>query len=71
MEKPKSCSIDDSEWPRICFFGIFDGHAGNKCAEYLKDNLIKKISNNKFFPKDIKRAINLGFISAEKDFIEN
>ena len=71
MEKPKSCTIDDSEWPRICFFGIFDGHAGNKCAEYLKDNLIKKISNNKFFPKDIKRAINLGFLSAEKDFIEN
>ena len=26
-------------WPNCCFFGIYDGHGGNKCAEYLKENL--------------------------------
>ena len=71
MSKPKNCNLSDLDWPKISYFGIFDGHAGNKCADYLKDNLIKKISNNIFFPKDIKNAIKFGFQSAEKDFLEN
>ena len=71
MMKPPMCQIDDSEWPRISYFGIFDGHAGNKCAEYLKDNLIKKISNNNYFPNDIIKAIKYGFENAEKDYLEN
>ena len=71
MVKPQNCQIDDSEWPRISYFGIFDGHAGNKCAEYLKDNLIKKISSNAYFPNDMIKAIKYGFENAEKDFLEN
>jgi len=27
------------KWPQISFFGIYDGHAGNSCAEFLKENL--------------------------------
>ena len=71
MLKPNNSLIDDMDWPKISYFGIFDGHAGNKCADYLKDNLIKKITNNNYFPKDIKNAIKFGFQSAEKDFLEN
>ena len=71
MVKPPNCNISDLDWPKISYFAIFDGHAGNKCADYLKDNLIKQISNNIFFPKDMKSAIKLGFLSAEKDFLEN
>ena len=71
MMRPPNCQIDESEWPRISYFGIFDGHAGNKCADYLKDNLIKKISNNNYFPNDIIKAIKYGFESAEKDYLEN
>ena len=71
MVKPKNCNLSDIDWPKISYFGIFDGHAGNKCTDYLKDNLIKKISNNMFFPKDIKNAIKFGFQSAERDFLEN
>ena len=71
MVKPPNIQIDDLDWPKISYFGIFDGHAGNTCADYLKDNLIKKISNNIFFPKDIKNAIKFGFQSAEKEFLEN
>jgi serine/threonine protein phosphatase PrpC len=29
----------DIEWPQICFFGVFDGHGGSACADYLRDNL--------------------------------
>ena len=71
MMKPPNCKIDDSEWPRISYFGIFDGHAGNKCADYLKDNLLKKISSNNYFPNDMIKAIKYGFESAEKDYLEN
>ena len=71
MVKPKNCHIDNSDWPKISYFGVFDGHAGSKCADYLKDNLIKKISNNNYFPNDIKNAIKSGFQSAEKDFLDN
>ena len=62
MVKPSNCkNIEDSNWPRISYFAIFDGHAGYKCADYLKDNLLKKISSNTFFPMDIKKAIKFGF----------
>lgn len=26
-------------WPNCSIFGIFDGHGGSKCAEYLRNNL--------------------------------
>lgn len=26
-------------WPHCCFFGIYDGHGGDNCAEYLRANL--------------------------------
>jgi protein phosphatase 2C family protein 2/3 len=27
------------KWPKVSYFAIFDGHSGNKCADFLKDNL--------------------------------
>jgi serine/threonine protein phosphatase PrpC len=27
------------EWPKCSFFAIYDGHGGNMCADFLKDNL--------------------------------
>ena len=29
----------DENWPNISYFGLFDGHAGDECAEFLKLNL--------------------------------
>jgi hypothetical protein len=29
----------NEKWPQISFFGLYDGHAGTKCAEFLKENL--------------------------------
>lgn len=26
-------------WPNCSMFGIFDGHGGSKCAEFLRNNL--------------------------------
>ena len=27
------------KWPKICFFGVYDGHGGTRCADYLRDHL--------------------------------
>ena len=56
------------EWPNISFFGIYDGHAGDKCSEYLKNNLHHNIFNNDYFPKEPLKAIEFGFQECEKNF---
>ena len=58
-------------WPKISYFAIFDGHAGNKCAEYLRENLLRLICSNKFFPENIPEAIRYGFEKAEDYFLNN
>lgn len=27
------------QWPRCSFFGVYDGHGGSACADFLRDNL--------------------------------
>ena len=58
-------------WPKISYFGVFDGHAGNKCAEFLRDNLLKYIISNSFFPNDIPNAIKFGFKKIDEDYLKN
>ena len=31
-------------WPKCSFFGIFDGHGGTLCPEFLRDNLHSNVS---------------------------
>ena len=26
-------------WPKCSFFGVYDGHGGNSCADFLRDYL--------------------------------
>lgn len=33
----KPASRKDEEWPKCSFFGVFDGHGGQKCADFLRD----------------------------------
>lgn len=47
-------------WPNIQIFGIYDGHGGSRCAEYLKDNLHNSIINLPEFPSEIHKAITKG-----------
>ena len=68
MNKPKNYL---KKWPKISFFGIYDGHGGEGCAEYLRDNLHKLICENDLFPDNIPEAIKLGISKAEYDFLNN
>ena len=38
MNRPANYS-NKSAWPLISYFGIFDGHNGEHCAEFLRKNL--------------------------------
>ena len=70
MNKPNNYK-SSLPWPKISYFAIFDGHAGNKCAEYLRENLLKLICSNHFFPENIPEAIRYGFEKADEQFLNN
>ena len=69
INQPKNYK-NEIPWPKACFFSVYDGHGGNKCAEFLRGNLLKLICDNEFFPKDIEKAIKYGFEQADKLFLE-
>lgn len=33
------------KWPKCSYFGIFDGHGGHICSDFLKDNMHKFVKN--------------------------
>lgn len=35
---------------KCSFFGLFDGHGGPECSDYLRDNLHQYIISNIYFP---------------------
>lgn len=35
----KPASRASEAWPKCSFFGVYDGHGGVNCADYLRDNL--------------------------------
>lgn len=69
MNKPQNYKA--LHWPKVSFFGIYDGHGGYTCAEYLRDNLHKFIVQDQNFPNNIPEAICQGFALAERDFLSN
>ncbi|MCQ2819674.1 MAG: protein phosphatase 2C domain-containing protein [archaeon] len=70
MNRPSNFS-KHLNWPKVSFFGIYDGHGGSACSEFLRDNLHKFICNDSSFPNNITDAIKHGFAMAEKEFITN
>jgi protein phosphatase 2C family protein 2/3 len=60
---------DDVNWPKAAFFGIYDGHCGSNCSEFLRDNLHKYILRDENFPNDPVEALKAGFEKAEAEFL--
>jgi len=54
--------------PNISYFSIFDGHSGNKCSDFLKQNLHLYLFNSSFFPNEPLKAIRESFKKAEDTF---
>lgn len=43
--KPKNKEGKVDYWPKCSFFGIYDGHGGSQCAEFLRDYLHQFVRN--------------------------
>ncbi|CAD8197002.1 unnamed protein product [Paramecium octaurelia] len=56
-------------WPKCAFFGVYDGHGGSACADFLRDNLHQYVTRQSEFPWNPVAAIKKGFEMAEKDFL--
>ena len=67
----KPNNYNNGIWPKCSLFGIYDGHGGNTCADFLKDNLHSFIIHDKNFPQNPKNALINGFQKAEEYFISN
>lgn len=65
----KPLDRQDEFWPRCSFFGVYDGHGGVQCADFLRDNLHQFVISHKSFPFAPKEALLGGFIEAERVFL--
>ena len=71
LKKP-GIQLNSSKQPKfqIQFFAIFDGHGGQGCAEFLRDNLHNFIASQQEFPNDLEAALRLGCRAGEKEFMK-
>ena len=61
----KARSASDS----LCsLFGVFDGHGGEKAAQYCKDYLLQKIINDSCLDEDPKKALIDSFFRWHLDY---
>lgn len=67
----KPQSYTGEYWPKCSIFGVYDGHGGNACADYLRDNLHQFVIKDPNFPSNPHEAILKGFENAEKDYLTN
>ena len=65
----KPGELATTQWPRSSFFGVYDGHGGTNCADFLRDNLHQFVIRQPSFPSNVKEAILTGFKAAENAFL--
>ena len=68
IKKPSPSKM--KTWPKISYFGIFDGHGGEGCSEFLKENFLNFLIENKNFPFDIKLSLSETFDKIEEEFFK-
>ena len=68
IKKPSSSKM--KTWPKISYFAIFDGHGGEECSEFLKNNYMNYLVENANFPFDIKLSMIESFQKIEDDFFK-
>lgn len=82
MEDAHACILDlkadskdakgrKSPIERISFFGVYDGHGGDKVAIYTGDNLHKIIAKqDAFFEGDMEGALKNGFLATDRAILD-
>ena len=54
--------------PNISYFAIYDGHGGNKCCNFLQENLHSYLFSSDYFPIYPLQAIYQAYEKAETNF---
>ena len=52
----------------ISYFAIYDGHGGNKCVNFIQENLHNYLFQSEFFPSNPLKSINDAFEKAELNY---
>ena len=68
VKKPSTSKM--KTWPKISYFAIFDGHGGEECSEFLMNNYLNYLIENKNFPFDIKISMIETCQKIEEDFFK-
>lgn len=56
---------------RLSFFGVYDGHGGDKVALFAGDNVHKIVAKQEAFKKgDIEQALKDGFLATDRAILE-
>ena len=62
--------IKDKGNLHISYFGVFDGHGGDKCSKFLKENMHTFLFHSKSFPLNPLLATRDAFKTAESEFMK-
>ncbi|KAG5468294.1 hypothetical protein LSCM1_02273 [Leishmania martiniquensis] len=54
----------------VCFFGIYDGHGGRQCAEYVRSRLHKITLAHESLKTAPRKALSDAFAQVEREFLE-
>ena len=58
-----AASVED----RLSFFGVYDGHGGDKVAIFAGENIHKIVANQEAFKKgDFEQALKDGFLATDR-----
>ena len=61
---PAQCALP--VWPKCSFFGVYDGHGGERCSDYLRDHLHQLVIRDATFPANPKQALINGCKEADR-----
>lgn len=62
-DNPKNPNPPDK---RLAYFGVYDGHGGEKVAQYAGKNIHKIVAQQEGFPQDIEQALKDGFLATDR-----
>ena len=65
----KRIFLDSAKGMPTSFFGLFDGHCGTTCADYLRDKLHLFVSKHPKFATDKGEALRGGLLQCESAFL--
>ena len=68
ITKPANSKLKN--WPKLSYFAIFDGHGGEECSKFFKNNFQNFLINNPSFPVDIKSSLQSSIDKCEEAFNE-